>query len=200
MLQVSISLQAVDIAEPFAVYQKATDTAFNAIQNNLNVQHQAYNQAFAKLSADIRETCDIKVRLTQDQVQSECDRQVHDINRQLQELTNRSNSEKARLQAELQAQIRNADQRMGELVKNHQNELVRVRSELNAASSQALNKLRIELEGQVGVAQSDVLRIQSEHESALRNIQREVELTRTEGETRFRNTHLGIANQQYRTQ
>ncbi len=200
MLQVSISLQVADITEPLAVYQKATDTAFNAIQNNLNVQHQAYNQAFSKLSADIKETCDIKVRLNQDQVQSECDRQVRDLNRQLQELTSHSNAEKARLQAELQGQIRNSEQRISELVKNHQNELVRTRSELSAANSQALNNLRVELEGQVSVAHGEVLRIQSEHESALRNLQREVELTRTEGENRFRNSHLGIVTQNRKVQ
>lgn len=120
---------------------------------------------------------------------------MYELNHQLQELTNRTNSEKARLQSELQAQSRNSVLRMDELVTNHQHELDRVRSELTAANAQTLNNLRRELEGRVDLAQGEVIRIQTELGSTLQNVQRELELTRKDGEARFQNAHLEAEQQ-----
>lgn len=151
----------------------------------MNVQRQAYNQAIATLSADIHEAVDIKVRLAEEHVQNECNRQLYELSRQLQEFTNITSAEKARMRADLRSQTLNSEQRMNELIKNHQDELERVRAELTAANAQTLANLRRELEEQVAVAQGEVIKVQSEHESALRNVQRELDRARKEGETRF---------------
>lgn len=164
------------------------------------MQRQAHSQVFSKLSEDVHRNCEARVRDAQEHSQYECSRQVHDLNVQLQDLTNRTSSEKARLQNELQAQTINADKRFDESIRNHQAELARVRSEMTAASALTLNNLRRELEGRISVAQSEVSRIQSEHESALFNIQAELEQTRKDGETRFRNAQVGFAEQNRRVQ
>ncbi|XP_037049543.1 uncharacterized protein LOC119083843 [Bradysia coprophila] len=190
-----VAVSWADVAENLALYQKTADRSFTDIQNNLNAQRQVYNQAFAKLNDDVNQSVDIKVRLAREQVQNECNRQVAELTRQLQELTIRSNSEKVRLQAELQTQSQNTDARIGEMSKNHQIELARVRSELNAINAQSLDNLRRQLEGQISVAQSEVNRIQTQHESALQNIQQELELTRQDGENSYRNAQRKI--QQY---
>ncbi|KAJ6636508.1 hypothetical protein Bhyg_15098 [Pseudolycoriella hygida] len=191
---------SADVAASLALYQNTAEGAFNALQNEVNIQRQIYNQAIAKLSADVNEAVDVKVRQTEERVQKDCNRQLHELNRQLQELTNRTNTEKIRLQNELQAQAFNFDQRMNELNKNHQIELVRVRSELSAANALVLNNLRRELEGQVSVAQGEVLRIQTENESSLRNLQKELEETRKAGEIRFRNAQQEIEQQNRKIQ
>lgn len=139
-----------------ASYKKSAEGTFSAFQNDINIQRQAYNQAIAKLTEDINQHVDISVRQAQDQVQSECNRQLYDVNRQLQELLTRTNAEKSRLQAELQLQESNSGQRMNELIKNHRIELDRLRSELNAANAQTLNNLRRDLQGQISVAQQEL--------------------------------------------
>ncbi|XP_037039329.1 uncharacterized protein LOC119076590 [Bradysia coprophila] len=195
LLNSLVAFSSADVAESLAVYQKNTDGVFTALQNHLNAQRQAYSQAFSKLSEDITRSCDVRARDAQDHAQYECSQQLNDLNRQLLDVTNRTNSEKARLQIELQTQTLSADKRMAETIKNHQQELARVRSEMAASNAQTLNNLRRELEGQISVAQGEVLRIQSEHEAALRNIQAELEQTRKDGEIRYRNVQLGIGQQ-----
>ncbi|XP_037036866.1 uncharacterized protein LOC119074687 [Bradysia coprophila] len=181
-----------DIAENLAQYQKTTDRAFSDIENHLNAQRQVYNHAFAKLNDDVNQSVDIRVRLAREQVQYECNRQVSDLTRQLQELASRSSSDKGRLQAELQAQSQNADARIVEMSKSHQIELARVRSELNAVNAQALDNLRRQLEGKVSLAQSEFNRIQSQHESALLHIQKGLDLTRQDNEKIYRNAQRKI--------
>lgn len=132
------------------------------------------------MSADVHEAADIKVRLAQEHVQNECNRQLYESSRQLQELTNITTAEKARMRAQLKSQTFNSELRMNELIKNHQDELDRVRSELTAVNAQTLINLRRETEEQV-------IRVQSEYESALQSVQNELDRARKEGEARFRN-------------
>lgn len=153
----------------------------------MNIQRRAYNQAIATLSADIHESVDVKVRLAEEHVQQECSRKLYELSRQLQELTNITSSEKARMRAELKAQTFYSEQRMNELIKNQHDELDRLRSELTAANAQTLMNLRRELEERVAMAQGEVIKVQSEHEVALQNVQKELDRARKEGETRFRN-------------
>lgn len=178
------------MASSLANYQKTAEGAFSTLQSEINVQRQVYNQAIATLSADINHAVDTKVRMVREEIQNECNRELYDLNHRLQELVNRTSSEKARMQADLEAQTRNTELRMQELIENHQHELARVRSELTAANTQTLENLRREFEGRVAVAQSEVQRIQRESETALRNVEKELDRTRKDGETRFLNAKL----------
>ncbi|KAG4080242.1 hypothetical protein HA402_010734 [Bradysia odoriphaga] len=187
-----VVISLADVAENLAQYQKITDRSFSDIQNSLHAQRQVHNQAFAKLNDDVNQSVDIRVRIARDQVQYECNRQVSDLTRQLQELASRSSSDKVRLQAELQAQGQSADARIVEMSKNHQIELARVRSELNAVNAQSLDNLRRQLEGKVSLAQSEFNRIQSQHESALYHIQKGLEVTRQDNEKIYRNAQRKI--------
>lgn len=184
-----------DVSENFALYQTTTNRAFNEIQNNLNAQRQVFNQAFAKLNDDVNQSVEVRVRFAREQAQNECNRQVTALTRQLQELASRNNFEKTRLQTELHSQSQNADVRTTEMNKNHQIELARVRSELNTVSAQMLENLRRQLAGQLSVAQNEVIRIQSQHESELQNIQKGLELTRQDAALSYRNAQRKI--QQY---
>lgn len=183
-----------DVSENLARFQKAVDGAFIDIQNNLNAQRQVYNQALNKLNDDVLQSANIRARLAQEQVQNECNRQVADLTRQIQEIAGQSNYEKSRLQVELQTQSQNADARFSETSKSYQNELARVRSELNEANVKLYN-LRRQWEGHVNVAQSEFNRIQSQHEYGLQNIKKKLELTRQDGDKSYRNAQRII--QQY---